>query len=192
MEVKPGRDDWAGKAMIGSPIIHRIIPRPVATITGTRHGGHEPAAAAAPLGATVHHPAKLERGIPPRPSLPGGEHPTKLGYETRSEPWAAGNVDIGMGCQAIPPHGEENWAEVDLGLRHRRSSDRLVYGQSIPRSEYRNHAAVPQCSGQKAWPTPTRRDGAGQSGLAYREPAQVAKTRNAAILAAVFPETNSC
>ena len=110
----------------------------------------------------------------------------------RSLIWAAGNVDIGMGCQAIPPHGEENWAEVDLGLRHRRSSDRLVYGQSIPRSEYRNHAAVPQCSGQKAWPTPTRRDGAGQSGLAYREPAQVAKTRNAAILAAVFPETNSC
>ena len=36
--------------MIGSPIIHRIIPRPVATITGIRHGGREPAAAAAPLG----------------------------------------------------------------------------------------------------------------------------------------------
>jgi hypothetical protein len=124
--------------------------------------------------------------------LPAAHSRSRL-VSGRSSIRAAGNADIGMGCQGITPHDRApKRAKVDLGVRHRRSSDRVVNGQSTPRSKYRNHAAVPPCGGQKAWPTPTRSDGAGQSGLAYREAAQVAKTNHAIVLAAIFAGTESC
>jgi len=124
--------------------------------------------------------------------LPAAHQSSRL-VSGRSTIRAAGHVDVGMGFQGITPHGRATKrAEVDLGLRHRRSSDRVVDGQSTPRSEYRNHAAVPQSSSQTTWPTPTRGDGAGQSGLAHREAAQVATTHNTAVLAAVFPGAESC
>ncbi len=127
-----------------------------------------------------------------RAGLPAAHQSPHL-VSGRSSIRAAGNVDVGMGCQRISSHGRTTKrAEVDLGVRHCRSGDRVVDGQSTPGSEYRNHAALPQGSGQKAWPTPTRSDGAGQSGLAHREAAQVAQAHNAAVLAALFAGAESC
>jgi len=45
-----------------------------------------------------------------------------------------------------------NRSEVDLGLRYRRSSDRMIDGGSAQGSEYQNHAALPQRGRQKLGP----------------------------------------
>lgn len=125
-----------------------------------------------------------------RASQPAAHQSPRL-VSGRSTIRAAGHVDVGTGLQGITPHGRATKrAEVDLGLRPRRSSGRVVDGQSTPRSEYRNRAVVPQSVSLRTWPTPTRGNGAGQSGLAHREAAQVAETHNTAALAAVSPELN--
>jgi hypothetical protein len=124
--------------------------------------------------------------------LPSAHQSSRL-VSGRSTVRAAGNIDLGMGCQGVAAHGRATKrAKLHLGLRDCRSSNWVVDGQSTSRSEYRNHAAVPQCGGQKAWHTSARRYGAGQSGLAHGEAAQVATTNYAAVPAAMFPGTESC
>jgi hypothetical protein len=55
-----------------------------------------------------------------------------------------------VGRQGIAADGRTSKRqEVDLGIRHRRSSDRMVDGGSAQRSEYQNHAALPQRGGEK-------------------------------------------
>jgi hypothetical protein len=58
------------------------------------------------------------------------------GGDTPILEFAAGKIptlDVGMGCQGGATHGRATKrSEVDLGLRHRRSSDRVVDGQSTP------------------------------------------------------------
>jgi transposase len=83
-------------------------------------------------------------------------------------------------------------AEVDLGLRHRRPSDRVVDARSIPGSEHRNNAEVSRQGSQETRSSRARGDGAGPSRLAHREAAQVAKTNNAAFSPALFPRIESC
>lgn len=106
---------------------------------------------------------------------------------------AAGNVDGGVGDQGVTTNGRATKrAEVDLGLRHRRPSDRVVDARSIPASEHRNNAEVSRQGSQETRSSRARGDGAGPSRLAHREAAQVAKTNNAALSSALFPRIESC
>jgi hypothetical protein len=82
--------------------------------------------------------------------LPAAHQSSRL-LSGRSTVRAAGNIGLGMGCQGVAARGRATErAKVHLVLRDCRSSDRVVDCQSTSRSECRNHAAVPQCGGQKS------------------------------------------